>query len=76
MQNATILQRAKELLGSSQISTCITTLELLRGNHSIRNREDRYRNLEHQYLLMELGWNHDRNRPFRGMSAVFLFTNL
>lgn len=27
-------------------------------------------------MLMELGWNHDRNRPFREMSAVFLFTIL
>jgi hypothetical protein len=27
-------------------------------------------------MLTKLGWNHDRNRPFRGMSAVFLFTIL
>lgn len=27
-------------------------------------------------MLMELGWNHDRNRPFREMNAVFLFTIL
>lgn len=27
-------------------------------------------------MLMELGWNHDRNRPFKEMSAVFLFTIL
>ena len=24
-------------------------------------------------MLMKLGWNHDRNRPFREMTAVFLF---
>lgn len=36
------------MLEPSQISICITTLELLRGNTSIRNREDRYLILERQ----------------------------
>lgn len=51
-------------------------LGAITGNSSIRNREDRYRFFKSiSCLLVELGWNHDRNRPFREMTAVFFIYN-